>query len=93
LSDMVRAHIYVTGLVQGVGFRWSMWRVAKANGVKGWVRNLPDGRVEAVLEGPRDSVDRVLRWARRGPPSAIVEEVEVRWEEYRGEYDDFNIGY
>ncbi len=90
---MVRAHIFVSGYVQGVFFRSSMKEVADKYGVKGWVRNLPDGRVEAVLEGPENAVNRVIEWARRGPPLADVEDVEVKWEEYKGEFEDFRIRY
>lgn len=93
MREMVRAHIFVRGIVQGVGFRWSMQRIARRLGVKGWVRNLPDGRVEAVLEGPEERVKEVTEWARRGPPFAVVEEVDVIWEEYRGEFKDFRIRY
>ncbi|QOJ79815.1 acylphosphatase [Infirmifilum lucidum] len=89
----VRAHVYVSGFVQGVGFRYSMLRVARAAGVRGWVRNLRDGRVEAVLEGPEDAVMRVIEWARRGPPGAWVERVEVVWEPYRGEFEGFEVVY
>ena len=90
---MVRAHIFVSGYVQGVFFRSSMKEVADKYGVKGWVRNLPDGRVEAILEGPENAVNRVIEWARRGPPLADVEDVEVKWEEYKGEFEDFRIRY
>ncbi len=89
----VRAHLYISGFVQGVGFRYSMWRVARSLGVRGWVRNLEDGRVEAVLEGPEDAVRRVIEWAHRGPPGAWVEKVEVVWEPYRGEFESFEIVY
>ncbi len=93
MPEMVRAHIFVRGFVQGVGFRWSMQRVARELGVTGWVRNLSDGRVEAVVEGPRDRVERLIAWARRGPRGAWVEGVDVQWEEYRGEFSDFTIRY
>lgn len=90
--DFVRAHIYVRGKVQGVFFRQSMKEVATRNGVFGWVRNRSDGKtVEAVLEGPRDAVLRVIEWAKVGPPAARVEQVEIQWEEYRGEFKDFKI--
>lgn len=88
----VRAHVYIRGKVQGVFFRQSMREVARRNGVTGWVRNLSDGRtVEAVLEGPRAAVEKVLEWAKMGPPGARVESVEVTWEEYKGEFNDFRI--
>ncbi len=91
MPNMVRAHLFVKGFVQGVGFRWWMQRNARRLGVCGWVRNLPDGRVEAVLEGPEGKVKELIALARRGPSSAYVEDVEVVWEEYRGEFSDFSI--
>jgi len=93
MVKMVRAHLFISGRVQGVFFRANMRRVAREHGVKGWVRNLPDGRVEAVLEGPEDAVKKVIEWAHRGPPLARVERVEVHWEEYKGEFNDFSIRY
>lgn len=92
-GEMVRVHLRIYGRVQGVFFRANMRSVAERLGVKGWVRNLPDGSVEAVLEGPRDKVEEVVRWASRGPPLARVDRVEVDWEDYRGEFDDFTIRY
>ena len=90
----VRVHIIVKGRVQGVFFRASMREVSLANGVTGWVRNLPDGRsVEAVLEGDWDSVEKVLCWSLRGPPGARVEEVEIRFEKYKGEFKTFEIRF
>ncbi len=90
---MVRAHLYISGRVQGVFFRGSMKEVADRYNVKGWVRNLPDGRVEAVLEGDKESVEKVIKWAHRGSIWSRVEKVEVIWEEYKGEYDSFKIIY
>ncbi len=90
---MVRVHLRIYGLVQGVFFRATMKEVADRLGVKGWVRNLPDGSVEAVVEGPRDKVEQLIRWARRGPPAARVEKVVVEWEPYRGEFRSFRIRY
>ena len=81
---MVRAHIYVSGLVQGVSFRWYAIQHARRLGVGGWVRNLADGRVEAVFEGPADAVDAMVAWAREGPPAASVAGVEVFSEEPEG---------
>jgi len=90
---MVRAHLRIYGIVQGVFFRATMKEVADRLGVKGWVRNVADGSVEAVLEGPRDKVLQVIKWAHRGPPAAKVTRVEIRWEAYRGEFRDFRIRY
>jgi len=90
---MVRAYLRIYGLVQGVFFRSSMREVAWRLGVTGWVRNLPDGSVEAVVEGPKEAVLKIIDWAHEGPPSARVEKVEVRWEKYKGEFNDFRIRY
>lgn len=74
---MERAHVWVTGRVQGVWFRQSCAEVARAAGVCGWVRNLGDGRVEAVFEGAAAPVERMVAWCRVGPPRASVVDVEV----------------
>ena len=89
----VRAHVIVAGLVQGVFFRSETRRVANAQGVTGWIRNLPDDRVEAVLEGEEEYVKKVLDFCRKGPPAARVNNVDVSWERYSGSYDDFQIRY
>ena len=75
----------VSGLVQGVFFRASCARVARAEGVAGWVRNRSDGRVEAVFEGPPDAVQRMIAWCGQGPPQARVTAVEVTEETPTGE--------
>ena len=80
----VRAHVFVSGLVQGVSFRWYTIQHARRHELGGWVRNLPDGRVEAVFEGRRESVEQMVGWAGQGPPSARVTDVEVAWEEPEG---------
>ena len=90
---MVRAHLRIYGLVQGVFFRATMKEIADRLGVKGWVRNLSDGSVEAVVEGPKDKVEQLIRWAHRGPPAARVERVVVKWEPYKGEFKKFSIRY
>jgi len=77
--------VLVGGEVQGVFFRDSCRREAVVHGVNGWVRNLPDGRVEAVFEGDAAGVDHMVRWARSGPPRARVEHVDVVEEEPTGE--------
>jgi acylphosphatase len=80
-------------MVQGVFFRAYTRDVASSAGVTGWVRNLPDGRVEAVFEGEPDAVASVVDWCRRGSPGSRVEHVEVLQEEPKGEFDDFTIAY
>lgn len=74
---MVRRRVLVSGRVQGVFYRDTCLREATRRGVAGWVRNLPDGRVEAVFEGPAERVDELVEWARHGPPQASVAGVEV----------------
>jgi len=81
----VRRRVHVAGRVQGVWFRESCRDLAVAAGVSGWVRNLDDGRVEAVLEGPTAAVDEVVAWCRQGPPRASVDGVDVVDEEPVGE--------
>ncbi len=67
----------IRGLVQGVGYRWSMVEQARRLGICGWVRNRRDGSVEALVTGPVEAVDRIVEWARHGPPSAVVSAVDV----------------
>jgi acylphosphatase len=81
---MIRKHVIVSGEVQGVFFRDTCRRMAGQQGVAGWVRNLPDGRVEAVFEGDPGSVERMVRWTRRGPAHANVREVDVADEPVEG---------
>jgi acylphosphatase len=88
-----RAHLYISGFVQGVFFRSNTRSYAIRNNVKGWVKNLPDGRVEAVLEGEESDVRRVISLCEKGPPGAKVTKVEVKWEEYEGEFSNFTIRY
>ncbi|MEZ4768384.1 MAG: acylphosphatase [Caldilineales bacterium] len=92
MSD-VRAHIVISGHVQGVFFRGQTQRRANALGVAGWVRNLPDGKVEAVFEGEEASVNELIAWCRHGPPNAWVSNVEVRREPYTGDLRSFSVRY
>ena len=87
----VRAHIYVSGRVQGVYYRKNARRSALSFGLTGWVRNLPDRRVEAVAEGERSRVEDFLGWCREGPSMAIVRGLEVAWEAATGEFSTFRI--
>ncbi len=78
---VIRRRVVVSGVVQGVAFRDTCQSVATAYGVNGWVRNLPDGTVEAVFEGAPDAVGRLVEWTRRGPRAAVVQSVDLREEE------------
>lgn len=89
----VNAHLYISGRVQRVFFRANTRDWALANGVSGWVRNLLDGRVEAVLEGEEKDVKEVIRLVKKGPPSALVKEVELNWEDYSGELKGFEVKF
>ncbi len=88
-----RAHVHVSGRVQGVFFRYEVREQASRLGVGGWVRNTRDGRVEAVFEGERSRVGEVLKFCHRGPPGASVSGVEVEWEEPTGEFSGFEVRY
>ncbi|MEA3560745.1 MAG: acylphosphatase [Candidatus Omnitrophota bacterium] len=87
----VRAHVLISGMVQGVFFRANILYRAQALGLGGWVRNCWDGRVEAIFEGKKSKVDEVIRWCRKGPAGAVVKNVEVVWEDYREGFDSFVI--
>jgi len=92
-SRKSRAHVFVSGNVQGVYFRQNTKQVATRHKVVGWVRNMPDGRVEAIFEGDEVAVNEVIKWCHIGPPKASVQDVEVKFEKYIGEFADFNINY
>lgn len=87
----VRATVRIRGRVQGVNFRYFTRRTALDHNVTGWVRNLPNGDVEAIFEGRETMVRKVIEWCRQGPDAAIVEEILIDWEDYRGEFDDFSV--
>jgi acylphosphatase len=93
MEEKARARLLVSGRVQGVAFRWETQRAANRCGVTGWVRNLPDGRVEAVVEGSRRQVNALADWCRKGPPVARVDSLDIQWEDYRGEFQAFDITY
>ena len=88
----MRVHVFVSGQVQGVLFRASTRRKAFELGLGGWVKNLSDGRVEAVFEGPDEQVREMLLWCRKGPPASTVKKVETKTEESEG-LGDFKIKY
>ena len=85
--------VYISGRVQGVFFRAETQRAATGLNLTGWVRNLADGRVQAILEGEDKNVDKMLDWCGKGPPAARVENVIVTEEPYMGEFKNFTIQY
>ena len=87
----VRAHIFVSGMVQGVFFRVETRCEALKRSVAGWVRNASDGRVEAIFEGKKADVEQLIDFCRRGPPGARVTEIDVHWETYTGDFKAFKI--
>jgi acylphosphatase len=89
----IRVHIVVKGKVQGVYFRQNAQRVCNDYGVTGWVLNMDDGSVEAILEGDKNSVEDAIRWFKMGPPNAHVEKIELNYDRYSGEFKDFKISY
>jgi len=89
----VRAHVFVSGRVQGVFFRSETQYEANRRNVSGRVRNTPDGRVEAIFEGEKEDVEKLIEFCRKGPPGARVTKVNVQWEDYTGEFRGFRIHY
>jgi acylphosphatase len=89
----IRAHLFVSGNVQGVFFRSEIKHEADKHHVKGWVRNLLDERVEAIFEGDKSDVKKLVEFCRTGPPAAKVTIVNVTWQPYLGEYNSFEIRY
>jgi len=92
-AEVVRAHVHISGVVQGVSYRASTQAEAQKRGLVGWVKNLPDGRVEALVQGPKGQVDALLRWCKRGPSAAKVEKVELGWEAVTEPIATFEVRY
>ena len=91
--EEVKVTLLIKGRVQGVFFRAHTRETAERLGLKGWVRNLPLRRVEAVFQGPRDQVEQAVAWCHQGPPSAVVSEVGVSWGDLDPELRGFEIRY
>ncbi|MGO9176399.1 MAG: acylphosphatase [Desulfobaccales bacterium] len=91
MADKARLHVLIEGRVQGVFFRAATRDEASALGLAGWVRNLADGRVEALFEGERLALEKLLAWCRQGPPYAYVDHLEVEWQTYLGDLPDFRV--
>ncbi len=91
-NETVRAHVWVKGRVQGVGFRAHVeYSARQISGLTGWVRNVRDDTVEAIAEGPRANVERLIQAIKDGPRSSRVDESRVEWEEPTGEFDRFGV--
>jgi acylphosphatase len=90
-EELARVNLFVTGYVQGVFFRASTLEQAQSLNLTGWVKNLPDGAVEVVAEGSRYALEELVSWCRQGPPAAEVEDVVVRWGDYRDEFRTFMV--
>ena len=93
MEKNIRAHVIITGRVQGVFFRAETQREAHRLGVLGWVRNRPEGTVEAVFEGDELLVKQAIEWCRQGSAMASVKDVQVQWQDVTGEFDEFSITY
>ena len=92
MAERTRAHVFVSGTVQGVYYRANTRDTARERGVDGWVTNLADGRVEAVFEGPDEAVESMVEWCHEGSPAAEVEDVEAEYGKPQGE-EGFEIRY
>lgn len=88
-----RLHLYVSGRVQGVFYRARTAEKAVSFDLTGWVRNLPDGRVEALFEGDEKHLESMIEWCRRGPQRSRPEGLEIHWRDYGGEFKEFEIRY
>jgi acylphosphatase len=93
MESNVRAQVIISGRVQGVFFRAETQQAALRLGVCGWVRNRPEGTVEAVFEGDSQLVEKAIEWCWKGSPMARVADVKVQMQDYTGEFDDFSVTY
>jgi len=93
MTGVIRVHLFISGRVQGVFYRSTMRQKAKTFEVKGFCKNISDGRVEAVIEGEEEKVNKLIVWAKKGPFFAKVDRVEIKEENYIGEFKDFKIIY
>ncbi len=90
---MARAHLLISGRVQGVFYRAFTEDVARALDLKGWVRNIQGEKVEAVFEGDKKNIEDAIGECYKGPPSSRVDDIDVKWDDFRGEFDSFRVRY
>lgn len=93
MAEKARAHLIISGRVQGVFFRAETQQAAMQFGLSGWVRNRRDGTVEAIVEGEKNDVISLINWCKTGPPLSRVKTVETDWQEFQGEFVEFGIRY
>jgi len=93
LPVLSRAHIFVSGRVQGVFFRENTLKKAQKIGVFGWVKNLPDNRLEAVFEGEEKKLKKIIKWMKKGSLFAKVDNIDIQWQTYKKEFKNFEIKY
>lgn len=93
MDPKTRAHIIVSGRVQGLCFRAEVQKAAMIFGVSGWARNKPDGTVEVIAEGAKMDVTSLINWCKTGPPISRVEKVDVAWQDHLGEFSKFGIRF
>ena len=93
LLKLTRAHVIVAGDVQGISFRYYTKQKAIILGIKGWVRNLTSGEVEAIFEGLEDRIREMVEWCKKGPWLSKVNNVRVEFSDYKGEFENFEIRY
>lgn len=93
MNEKRAVHVIISGKVQGVFFRMETLRTAGQYRISGWVMNRSDGTVEALFEGDTENVDAILEWCHKGPPSAVVRNLEIEEKPYTGQYSDFMIRY
>jgi acylphosphatase len=93
MAQKARVHIFVLGQVQGVFFRAETRTKAKELGLFGWVKNLENGRVEILAEGEKEKLEKLVEWVKEGPALARVNGIQVEWQEYKGEFSQFEIRY
>ncbi len=90
---MPQLHAFISGYVQGVSFRYYTKREANSLGLKGFVRNLPDGRVEVLAQGPKKDLEKLAEWLKHGPSGVSVEKVEITWEKAEREFNKFGLKF
>ena len=89
--ELARARVYVSGIVQGVFFRSNTRGMAKMLNVRGWIRNTTDGGVDAVFEGEKENIVKMINFCKNGPGNAVVRMIDVKWEKFKGEFKEFEI--